>query len=329
MTNYRNKILEATTQANSFKDRTLDGWETEFDLWAIVDELDIPIFFRPLDNLWGGAITIGDEQGILVKSNLPKHLQRFTLAHELGHVVLGHGDQIDDEYSVNMRVSTDSDRPVEEITADAFASELLASREIISQHAIRNDWGKEELRTPKYIYQLSIRLGISFEATVWALVEHELLSQKKGEEYNDNPDFPRGSKQFFVPEGITWNPHADVWSLSPQESDVRLNADKKDIFLVELEERTSSGYRWDFPKESHVEKIFDEEYAGDKYGESGLRKIGFKFPDPGNHSIQLKQMRPWNGEVIDELNFSLDTRGGQDIGLPRNKKQAALQQEVA
>ncbi|WP_254280814.1 ImmA/IrrE family metallo-endopeptidase [Haloarcula marina] len=327
MTNYRSEILEAAKEAGRFKDRHLEGGE--FDLWGIVDKLDIPIFFRPLDNLWGGAITVRDQQGILIKADLPKHLQRFTLAHELGHVVLGHGDQVDDECSVNMRVSTDSERPIEEITADAFASELLASRDIVIQHARRNGWGQEELQTPKYIYQLSNRLGLSFEATLWTLVGHDLLSQEKGEEFNDNPDLPKECKNFFVPDSIPWNSYADIWSLSEKESSIRLNADEEDIFVIELEELASSGYRWEFPETSPAEKIYDGQSAGEKYGSSGSRKFAFMFPDPGNYNIQFRHMRPWNNEVIEELKFSIDTRGGQEIGLPRNRKEAFLQGGMA
>ncbi len=329
MTSYREKILEATKEAHKIKQEAIEGSKTKLDLWNIVDDLDIPVLFRPLDNLWGGAITIEGEQGILIKSSLPKHLQRFTLAHELGHIVLGHENRFDDELSVNMRVSTQSDRPIEEMTADTFASELLASKELISLNANRNDWSREQLQTPEYIYQLSLRLGISFEATTWALVDHELLSQEKAEDFKYNDLIVKKSKSHFAPDSISRNPHADVWSLSEKEEDILIDADKEDVFIIELEERSSSGYRWEFFDESSVRIGFNEQKEGEKYGSYGSRKIGFEFPDPGKHSIRLKHMRPWNDDVIEELNFLINTRGGEEIGLPRTKKQAVLQGEPA
>jgi len=329
MTSFREEILEATKEAHEIKEGRIKESSTKLDLWEIVDELDIPVLFRPLDNLWGGAITIDGQQGILVKSRLPPFLQRFTLAHELAHVVLGHENRVDDELSVNMRVSTESNRPIEELTADTFASELLASKELISINANRNGWGREELQTPENIYQLSIRLSISFEATIWALVDHGILSQRQGEDFNDDQSLPKKCKEYFAPKSISRNSHADIWSLTSKESNALFDANKEDVFIIELKERTSSGYRWEFEDKSTVKVVYDEHTKGEEYGSFGTRKIGFSFPSPGNHSVRLKHMRPWNGEELEQLNFTIDTRGREEIGLPRNVKETSLQRGLA
>lgn len=329
MTDYRDQILEATAEAQKLKKSGLDESMTKVDLSTVVDSLGVPVVFRPLDNLWGGAITIEDKKGIIIDSNLPKYLQRFTLAHEIGHLVLEHENQVDNSATVNMRVSRQSDRPLEEVTADAFASELLASKEIIGLNAGRNNWNNDDLQKPEYIYQLSIRLGISFEATSWALVDHDVLDQDKAEDFKNNDGIVKKNKDKYLPNDVEWNPHADIWSLSKEEQDALIYADKEDLFIIDLEERASSGYKWGILNQSGAEVVFTEQKGGEKYGSFTSKKIGFSFPNPGNHSIRFRHGRQWSDESIEELNFSIDTRGGEDVGLPRNKKQAALSRGVA
>ena len=66
------------------------GARASFDIIGAVAARNIPLLFRPLDKLWGAFITVNDEErGIIVTTKLGLPVQRFTLAHELGHLLLG------------------------------------------------------------------------------------------------------------------------------------------------------------------------------------------------------------------------------------------------
>jgi Zn-dependent peptidase ImmA (M78 family) len=69
-----------------------------------------------------GNIVIG------VEKDQPRHRQRFTVAHELGHLVLHQGGEVhvDRDFRVNLRSPLSSRaEDIEEIEANAFAASLL------------------------------------------------------------------------------------------------------------------------------------------------------------------------------------------------------------
>ncbi len=170
------EIVRATGEAARLVARYGLGNRTSFDITGVVLELGIPLLYRPLDGLWGATITVAGMSGMLVTSKLPRHVQRFTLAHELGHVILGHQTSLDDTVGFLGRHGATS-RPDAEIAADTFASELLAPRNLMLASARRHGWTKREMVNPATIYQLALRLGISFKAACWALVTHRVLTR--------------------------------------------------------------------------------------------------------------------------------------------------------
>ena len=154
----RDEILRAVKIASEVTQEFPVSARTSFDLISVYQDMDIPVVFRPLDNLWGGAVSIQNENGVLIHSKLPRHLQRFTLAHELGHILLDHENKLDDKSSLSQRNAAREDSPTEEVSANRFASELLAPRELIRENAERLGWKKDQLKQSINIYQLSLRL---------------------------------------------------------------------------------------------------------------------------------------------------------------------------
>ena len=53
------------------------------DIFAIIAELDLPLMLRPLKGLLGAFLKV-PTPGILVTTQRPLSIQRFTAAHELG-----------------------------------------------------------------------------------------------------------------------------------------------------------------------------------------------------------------------------------------------------
>lgn len=70
----------------------------------------------------GASILIGSQWYIVYDDNNSVERCRFTVAHELGHIFLGH-ETVKDRYS---RSTFDSTKSVIEQEADVFASRLLA-----------------------------------------------------------------------------------------------------------------------------------------------------------------------------------------------------------
>lgn len=81
-----------------------------YDPYLHAESLGIDVIERPIRSANG--LWIPDHNLIVLKSGMRAVYKRTTLAHEIGHAVLGHRD----------------DRPKHEVLADRFAAERLIDR---------------------------------------------------------------------------------------------------------------------------------------------------------------------------------------------------------
>ena len=102
----------------------------------IARQLGVRVQYGPLDNDLSGMAHIRDGVVIVgVNSLHAPNRQRFTLAHELGHVVL-HRSILEDNVHVDRVLLRDRDSSSglyeQEIQANAFASELLMPTDLLN-----------------------------------------------------------------------------------------------------------------------------------------------------------------------------------------------------
>ncbi|MCB1735188.1 MAG: ImmA/IrrE family metallo-endopeptidase [Gammaproteobacteria bacterium] len=104
----------------------------------IAKKLGFRIRYQPMDEGLSGIAFMKDETGFIgVNSVHPPNRQRFTIAHELGHLVLhqtevAHAVMVDKDFRGLMRDDLASQGIDHlEIEANAFAAELLMPREKI------------------------------------------------------------------------------------------------------------------------------------------------------------------------------------------------------
>ena len=72
----------------------------------------------------------------------------------------------------------------------------------------------------------------------------------------------------------------------------------KDTIILKLNENASTGYQWELVKNEGVEICKDttELRDLDRIGAVGIRKLTLKFKHKGEHNIELKYWRDWEGE---------------------------------
>jgi len=93
-------------------------------LTLVEDRLGLPVVFAALpDGIAGCCWREGDRVVLWVNGTDAVVRQRFTLAHELGHVRCGHDDHVPVETFETLGGKTTDSR---EVQANAFAAELLA-----------------------------------------------------------------------------------------------------------------------------------------------------------------------------------------------------------
>lgn len=129
---------------------------------AICKALGIPIkFYTPTDGNDGMSFIAERVPIIMVSKEASLPRQRFTAAHELGHILLGHVGR----YELVNREPDPKDNPIEQ-AANVFASRLLAPACVL--------WGCGA-RTPEQIVALC---NISYQAARFRAERMELLYQR-------------------------------------------------------------------------------------------------------------------------------------------------------
>ena len=322
----RAEILRAVSEAATVFADSPSGARTSFDIIGAVAARNIPLLFRPLDKLWGAFITVNDEErGIIVTTKLGLPVQRFTLAHELGHLLLGHRTSLDKTIGFAGR-NAPASRPPQEAAADTFASELLAPKRLLLASAKRQGWTRDKLRQPGNIYQLSLRLGISYQAACWALVTSDVLTRQEADRLQATS--VKDLKRALAPTGSITNSWADVWALTEADSETFLEAGSDDLFAVRVQDHASAGYVWrlvDANSETEIvnERSPDLDHA---YGARSGRVVYVRFRAPGVHQLVFEHIRPWSRAVLARIEIDIDGHGKERDGWARRTKCEVLEQ---
>ena len=321
--NRRNEVLRAVAEAAKILAEFPTGNRTSFDIVGAITERGIPLLFRPLENLLGTVVAIGGISGIMVTTQRDLHVQRFTLAHELGHILLGHQLSLDRTIEVAGR-NAPAARPVEEVAADTFASELLGPKRLVMESAKRQGWTKQKLHQPDNIYQLSLRLGISYQAACWALVTSKVLSSSQAKRLQGAP--VKNQKQALAPTEFIVNSWADVWALTKADTETSLEAGPDDLFAVHVQDHASAGYLWQLVDTGSSAEIVGERCPNPDfaYGEQSTRVVYVRFNDRGKHRLVFEHLRPWNKATLDHIEIDVDGHGKEHVGHARRFRLEAV-----
>lgn len=217
------------------------------DVFRTIVRSGAALMFQPLDPLLGAFAKENGVAGILITTRRPLGMQRFTAAHELGHLVLGHDPQADDDKILRRAPVVGGAKfvPREEREADAFASAFLLPKWLIATEMHRQGWTKFDLTNAAVVYQASLRFGASYSATVFALERENLITRTTRLRLLEVK--PRQLKTALVPDFApeSWQ-RVDVWQLTERDEGTIVEASRDDLFLLRLRENGGSGYLWNF-----------------------------------------------------------------------------------
>src|SRR3954451_2360519 len=236
------------------------------DVFRAIYALDLPLLLRPLQGLLGAYLSEPAPR-VLVTTQRPMSIQRFTAAHELGHFSLRHQPSLDDESILRrMPMAGEATSELQEVEADAFAVEFMMPRWLIQWHAQRQGWTVADFRRPNRVYQLSLRIGASYEATCWTLVRHRPIAPAAARELLDTE--PRELKAGLLESYRPKDYRGDVWLLTERDAGTRIDGSRNDLFVLRVEEHSGGGYLWDIDqlKESGFGIVRDELEAIDSEG---------------------------------------------------------------
>src|SRR5438132_1235856 len=98
--NQRDAILEGSKKATRLQEllgtkEAIERAGGRVDVFDAVLHQESTLLFRDLRSIIGAYLNEGGAPGILVTTQRPLSVQRFTAAHELGHYFMGHEPTID------------------------------------------------------------------------------------------------------------------------------------------------------------------------------------------------------------------------------------------
>jgi len=143
------------------------------DVFAAIRGAGLELIFRPLRAVSGLYLPAapGLSAGVLISSHHPLARQRLTAAHEFGHHWLGH------EASVDPLTEPDTAAAAlapTEMVAEAFAAWFMMPPELADSALA--EMGLERPRSPVEVYELALRMGTSYQATLAQLPNLHLVS---------------------------------------------------------------------------------------------------------------------------------------------------------
>ena len=253
------------------------------NVFALIHELNVPLLLRPLQGLLGVYLNI-PVPGILVTTERRLSIQRFTAAHELGHCILGHQPSLDDEESIlrRMPINLEPGHDCQEVEADAFAVAFLMPKWLLAVHMRQQGWVVKDLRRPNVIYQLSLRLGSSYEALCWTLVRYKMIPLKLARELLLTK--PRALKEGLLASHKPTDYRGDVWLLTERDAGTRVDGSRDDLFVLKLTEHSNGGYLWNLNqlRDSGFAIVGDEvePVETESIGDPGVRRITAQFGPP-------------------------------------------------
>ena len=323
MADAREAILRGTAEAARLH-RALDmrgriaAEGGRVDVFGTLVALGVPLIFKPLDGLLGAFIA-DPAPGVLITTKRPLSVQRFTGAHELGHFRLKHRPSLDDETMLRrMPLQEGADYETQELEADAFAAEFLTPLWLFAEHFRRQGWSADDMVDARVVYQLSLRVGASYEATCWALQRHRVIERARREMLlGARPKVIKRNMLGGYEPPDWWG---DVWAITERDQGALIEGSRKDLFLVRLKEQSGAGYLWSFEEleQSGFVVVRDEREApaGETIGGAVTRCVTARSEERKSGKLTFRQRRPWlsRERPLSELTLAFDLYGPEEEG---------------
>lgn len=273
------------------------------DVFDCIDRAGAALMFKPMEKLLGAFMIQNGMTGIILNTERPLGMQRFTAAHELGHLILKHDPHADDDGILRRgplpHGRTFRQVPPQEREADAFASYFLLPPSLIAAQMEIQGWDPAHFSSSEIVYQASLRFGTSYSGAVYGLErEHVIGASLRQQLLKARPQ----SLKLGLLEGQSLpNPgRSDVWHLTERDEGAVVEAGRDDLFLLRLREDTGAGYVWTFDELRNAGFVIlrdgREPVLEGQIGASTVRRILAQAARPLVETLRLRECRPWDPE---------------------------------
>jgi Zn-dependent peptidase ImmA (M78 family) len=262
------------------------------DVFGVLRDVGAHVFFRPLRSIYGAYLPTGEMlPGLLINSNLPLSVQRYTAAHELGHLYLGH-KTISLEKEVDFVPERRSGIDNDEIVAETFGAFFLMPKALV-MGSMRELGVHRERVKPADAYLMALRMGSSYAATINQMQTLKLLSPAQATELRKHA--PKEIKEKLNDEQAPGR--HDIWLLDEHWNGKEIFPAIRDTIRIRLEETPTSGYTWLLQNQPVGMQLLEDKYKGDETAIGGTRIhefVGSLAEDAQDSKLIIKKSRPWD-----------------------------------
>ncbi len=173
---------------------------------------------------------------------------------------------------------------------------------------------------PHLVYQLALRLGVSYEATCRSLSRYEIITPDETNQLTSIE--PKRIKQNLLDGYQLANWYPDVWLLTERDEGAEIEGGPNDVFMMRLRENSSAGYLWNIDQlkasgfavvqDSSAIPTADLEVGGDIE-----RRVTACSDHEISGQIEMIHARPWApNSPMGRLSFFYDLLGREN-GMSR------------
>jgi hypothetical protein len=211
------------------------GQDEPVDVFDIVDRLGLWLVFNRLNSLLGATLPKGTG-GIMLTTQRGPAVQRYTAAHEIGHVILDLNEPAFDTDIDIFHPTADREQ-----LAQLFAGQLLMPPPLVFETCARHGITSDASVTASSVYLTARDMGASYEAAVRQLSNLDIIGPSTRDvllaqtPMQIKTELCHGHR----PRGAV-----DVWPVDLAATGSEVMLTEGDEVVVTLPENRTTGYRW-------------------------------------------------------------------------------------
>lgn len=211
--------------------------QKRIDVFGVARRLGLRVAFLPLNRLLGAYVSEGSA-GVIVTTERPRTIQRYTAAHEIGHFRL-HSEafSLDSE----LEISGATPAPLER-EAQLFASHLLMPLPLVRQLLREVGVRSGQVPTADQVYAIAGGMDVSYEAAVRQLQNIGDITRTHADMLLRYTRKSLRQSRTFGRELIPAGHH--VWRLEEVEPMSGGEIYTGDVVAIAIDENRTTGRRW-------------------------------------------------------------------------------------
>lgn len=210
--------------------------EHPIDVFGAIAELGLWLVFENLHGLLGALLPTGPG-GVMITTEREPPIQRYTAAHEIGHLTLDHEPAFDTEDDV---LQPDADE--RERLAQTFASYFLMPPPLVHAVADRHGVTAGGEVSPGQAYLVARDMQVSYEAAIRQLQSLQLIDRRRQDQLIAVPRLR--AKRDLAHGHRPIDGYADIWPVDERSLQHHIDLRVHDEIIISLPENTTTGYRW-------------------------------------------------------------------------------------